>query len=240
MVAARAKVARNEVMDGLIQPLDVLVTGESLSSNSPSLVATTGATDSLPASAIATGLVRRTGPTGNYADVWDTAANIVAALAGNAYAPETILGNSYRLLVINTVAFTATPTFGAGVVVGVGTTSQIASAWREYLIGIANVQPVSAIQCNTTNGSKTVTFAFSAGSGVVAHKIGPNASVFCTTGATVTGTGIPAGTTVTSVTQGQGGMTGCTISANATADGTNVALTFGPTITVDSLRSGPL
>lgn len=236
MVAARAKVARNGVMDELISPSDVLILGEAITNGA---VATTGATDTLPASAIVTGLVRRTGPTGNYADVWDTAANIVAALAGNSFAPDTILGNSFRLRVINTVAFTNTPTFGAGIVVGVGTTSQIASAWRDYLVGIANVQPVSLIQCNTTNASAVVTFNFGT-TGRTGHVIGPNALVFCTTGASVTGTGIPAGTTVLSVQQGPGGMTGCTLSANATATNVNVALTFGPTVTVDSIGSGPL
>lgn len=236
MVAARAKVNRGGVMDDLIQPSDVLILGEAITNGA---VATTGATDALPASAIVTGLVRRTGPTGNYADVWDTAANIVAALAGNGYAPETILGNSFRLRIINTVAFTATPTFGAGIIVGVGTTSQIASAWRDYLIGVTNTQPVSTIPCNT-NSNTIVTFYFAPGSARSAIIVGPNAGTFCTAGASVTGSGIAANTTVASVQMGPGGMVGCTLSANATATATNVALTFGPTITVDSIGSGPL
>jgi hypothetical protein len=63
-----------------------------------------------------------------------------------------------------------------------------------------------------------------------------------TPGQIVTGTGINAGTTVLGVTQGPGGVTGVTLSANATATSAagGVPLTFSPNIRIDGLRSSTL
>lgn len=235
MALARAKVNRNGVMDDLIQPGDVVGIGESVAAGT---VATTGTTDALPAAAIATGLVRRTGPTANYADVWGPVSDLIAALQGNGYAPESIPGISFRLRILNTVAFTATPTFGTGWVAGVGTTSQLASAFRDYLITTLNVQPVSIFQSSFLTASKVVTFVLP--SGQSSFKLGPNAERFCTTGASASGTGIATGTKVAGITLGQGGIIGCTLDTNTTAPGTNVAITFGPTAQVDSIGSGSL
>ena len=62
--------------------------------------------------------------------------------------------------------------------------------------------------CDTTNGDATVTM---------------NDTGNLEAGMSVTGAGIPAGTTVASITDG----TTFELSANATADQTNVTLTFG-------------
>jgi hypothetical protein len=61
-------------------------------------------------------------------------------------------------------------------------------------------------------------------------------AVNITPGMTVSGTGITAGTRVLGVTQGQGGVTGVTLDANATATSAagGVALTFLPTVQFDA------
>lgn len=63
--------------------------------------------------------------------------------------------------------------------------------------------------CGTTSGSTAITFSSGAFTGGV--------------GSTVSGTGIPAGTTIVSIDS----LTGATLSAKATATGT-ATLTFGP------------
>jgi hypothetical protein len=92
------------------------------------------------------------------------------------------------------------------------------------------------LSCATTNASAVVTFNLAPG--MVSLPIGPSVQgTNITPGATVSGTGITAGTTVLGVTQGVGGITGVTLSANATATNNPVALTFGPTVKIDSLGS---
>ena len=74
-----------------------------------------------------------------------------------------------------------------------------------------NIIPVIPVTGNTTSGSKTVS------------SISPNTSAMYA-GMKITGTGIAAGTTVSSV----GSSTQITLSANATATQTGVNLTIGP------------
>lgn len=226
-----------EVAAVALSPGDILAGGESLTAGA---ISTAGA-GTLTGAAIATGIINRTGPGAGYTDTTDTAANILTALAGNAPANSIVHGNTFRLLFVNTVAFAMTFAAGAGVVAGSGTLNVAASTWREYLFTILNAQAPVMIQSNTTNASAVVTFVLPVG--MSSLPIGSNIPSWnIMPGASVTGTGIPAGATVASVTQGQGGITGITLSANATATSAagGVPLTFGPTIRVDGLRSGTL
>lgn len=189
--------------------------------------------------AMANGIIYRTGPTGAYTDTTDTAANIIAALKGGNYDVEAVPGSTFRLTLVNTVAFALTLAAGTGVTLGTGTTTIAASLWREYIVTILNSQPVTVLQAATTNGSAAVTFVFPGTQ--VAYGIGPNQkSLPLYEGCLVTGTGIPAGTTVTGLTMSGSGITGATLSANATATNSSVALTFGPLIQIDGLRSGTI
>jgi hypothetical protein len=122
---------------------------------------------------------------------------------------------------------------GTGVIAGSGTLSVAASLVREYLITILNATPQQLINCATTNASAVVTFNLQANQAAL-----PMGTV--TPGMTVSGTGITAGTTVLGVTQGVGGITGVTLSANATATNNPVGLTFLPTVQFDGIRSSTL
>lgn len=188
--------------------------------------------------AIVNGIINRTGPVGAYTDTTDTAVNIIAALTGGATSADVVPGSTFRLIVINTVAQALTFAAGTGVVAGTGTLNIAASLVREYILTILNSQPQIILQSATTNASAAVTFVFSGSQ--VAYGLGPNSTRLITIGALVSGTGITAGTTVAGITLGPSGITGITLSANATATNASVALTFGPLIQIDSIRSSTL
>lgn len=227
---------KNGLTDELCRAGDIIAGGESVLAGPLTTVGAGTWTGAL----IATGIITRTGPVGGYTDTTDTATNILAALAGNAPNAEVEPGVSFRMLFINGVAQAMTFAAGAGVVAGSGTLTVAASLWREYLWTVLNGSPQQSIQSNTTNASAVVTFVLPAN--MVALPIGPGAAgtYKLTAGMTVSGTGITAGTTVIGVTQGVGGITGVTLSANATATSAagGTPLTFGPTLRIDSLRSG--
>lgn len=233
MPLATPSVWTNGVMDRRLAPGDLLAGGESISAGA---ISTAGA-GTWTGAAIATGIIRRTGPVGGYTDTLDTAANIITALGGNT-SPDCKPGSTFRLLFINTVAQAQTLAAAAGITLGVGTTGVAASLWREYLFTIINPGPVFTAVGTTVTSSTTIAFALP--TGMVALPIGPSPLADnLTPGMTVTGTGIATATTIASVTQGQGGITGVVLSGTATASAV-VPLTFGPTMTVDGLRSGTL
>jgi hypothetical protein len=224
---------KGEVIDSMIASGDILLSGEVIGS-----LGTAGA-GTWAGALIATGLFRRTGPGAGYTDTTDTAANILAALAGNSPSAEVAPGTTFRLRVLNTVAFLLTFAAGVGVVTGTGTLNVSASTWRDFLFTVLNSSPAQQLNCNTVNASAAVTFVLPPG--ISAYKMGPDPqAVNITPGMSVSGTGISAGTTVIGVTQGQGGVIGVTLSANATATNNGVQLTFSPTIQVDGIGSGTL
>jgi len=189
--------------------------------------------------AFANGICYRTGPTGAYTDTTDTAVNILLAIQGDEQYSNVLPGTTFRFTHVNTVAYAMTLAAGVGVTLVNGVTVNAASSWREYIVTVLNSQPQVILQGVTTNSSEAVTFVFSGSQS--AYVMGPNAgSRIITVGASVTGTGIPAGTTVAGITLGPGGIIGITLSANATATSasTGVALTIGPAIQIDGFRSG--
>jgi len=232
MVAFTATGTRGGVMNALVTPGDIFIGGESISAGA---IATVGA-GTWTGAAIGTGIIRRTGPVGGYTDTTDTATNIIAALAGNNPGAAIVPGSTFRLRVLNTVAQALTFAAGVGVVAGTGTLNIAASLIRDYLVTVLNSSPPVTLQSNTTNGSAVVTFVFPTGQTVYPIGSAPNA-INLTPGMTVTGTGITTGTTILGVTQGQGGVTGVTLSANATATSGSggVSLAYGPTVQFDTL-----
>jgi hypothetical protein len=220
-------------------PGDIIAGGENILAGG---IATAGA-GVWTGAAIAAGIIRRTGPGAGYTDTTDTATNIIAALKGNAGC-NVVPGSTFRTLFINTVAQAMTFAAGTGVVAGTGTLNCAASLVREYLWTILNASDPQTLQCNTTNASALVTFVLPSGASSLPLMAsnGPIGAAAITPGMTVSGTGITAGTTVIGITMGQGGMVGVTLSAVATATSAvgGVALSFGPTVQIDSLRSTTL
>lgn len=231
-------VAVNQVVKGhggerLFVPGDFVLAGENILAGA---IATVGA-GTWTGAAIATGIIRRTGPVAGYTDTTDTATNIMAAIGGNQINPVPIPGSTFRMLLLNTVAQALTFAAGTGVVAGTGTLNVAASLWREYLWTVLNTGPTFSLSCSITNASPTVLFNLpqQATSLPMGSTFG---GVNVTPGMTVSGTGITAGTLVLGLTLGQGGILGVTLNANATATASSVLLTFGPTLQIDSLRSG--
>lgn len=174
----------------------------------------------IPAVAILSGIVVRTGPVAGYADIFDSADNILAAC------PALDTGDSFEFLLDNSAqAFANAPTGGAGIVlVNSGNT---ASLVKRYMVTVLAGGRSNIFQGATVNGQAAVSLQ---GIGMspsqaarVAQSIQP--------GMQVSGTGIPGGATVIGVNSVNGSIT---LSANATASGT-VALTFNPVIEIRGL-----
>jgi hypothetical protein len=199
---------------------------------------TTAGNDTLTATALLTGSITRSGPSGAFTDTLDTASNIYNALAGNASAPSVAPGLGFACRITNTTAFTQTISLGTGHLTGVGTIGSVAAnSWRDFLFSFTAVQPNLTVVGNVTSGSNVVTWTLPAGQSALNEGVAPNA-VNINVGATIYGTNIPSGSTVTGIMQGVGGTIGVTMSANATGTSANIALGFCSTITVNSSGSG--
>lgn len=236
MAALRPTGLKGGIGEEMLMPGDIMLGGESMSSGA---LATAGSGTWL-AAAIASGIIYRTGPGGAFTDTTDTAANIIAALAGNNPYAAIIPGSTLRLTLINTVAFAHTFAAGAGVIAGVGVLSAAASSVREYLVTILALGPVSTLPATTTNGLPTITFVQPIGQ--TAFPLTGYNALNIVAGMSVSGAGIPASTTVLGTIQGQGGLIGVTLSANATATVATpgTALTFTPSVKIDGIRSTSL
>lgn len=178
---------------------------------------TTVGNANLTAAQILTGLIERTGPTANYADVFPSADSLIQA------APWLVVGDSFKLIKRNTVAFTDTPTGAEGVVLGSNTAMAVSSV-RVYLLSILGDGARQSFNANTTNTSDVVT-------GLTASQ-----AAALRVGQGVTGTGIPANSYVTSINQNSGSFT---LNANATATGVP-ALTAFPRYGVSGVFSATL
>ena len=236
MPAFRASGSRG-MFEELISPGDVLILGES----SVAGANTTNGASVLTAAQITSGVIFRSGSGAGYTDTFDTSTNILAALSAGNPGPAIIPGSCFKLRIVNTVAFLETLTLGAGMVAGSGSIASVAaSTWRDFLFTFTNVQPPTTVVANITNGSPTATLVLPPGAVAIPIGVSPFA-VNVLPGAVVSSaSGITAGTTVLGVTQGQGGITAITLSANATATVNGASLTFSPAIRVDSLGSGTL
>lgn len=184
-------------------------------------VATVGST-TLTGANLATNILTRTGSTGAFTDTLDTAANIIAAVSNSLQTPQA--GVTYRMRYLNTVGFAATIVGNTGVAISGTAAGVAASSFRDYLLQLSNVTPMSIQTGTVTNTSAVITGM---------SQIATNS---VSVGQQVSGTGIPALATVIAVNP----SVGITISAAATVTGTLVALTFTPVITVTSIGSGPV
>jgi hypothetical protein len=220
------------VYDGSLQrqmfPGDVLGGGELLAP------LTTAGAGTLTAALLTSGIINRTGPAGGYTDTTDSAANIIAALianysfqqsptngisSGNAVQP----GLTFRMRFINTVAFAMTLAAGAGVTIAANGNVN-ASSVKDYLLTVLNGTPAQTFAATQTNASAVIT-------GLTQFQ-----TSLLSVGMSVTGTNIPASTTVISVQQG----VGVTLSANATASLSLNALAFTPSVSIIGLGQGLL
>lgn len=236
MAAFRPTGLKGGVNGEMLMPGDLMLGGESLAAGA---LATVGS-GTIAGALIAGGIIYRTGPVAGFTDTTDTAANILVALTGNNYGAEVVPGTTFRLTYVNTVAQNMTYAGGTGVISGLGTLNVAASTVREYLATVMAVGPVITIAATTVNGSANILFILPTGS-VAYPQVGYNA-LNLSVGMSVTGAGIPGNTTVLGITQGQGGIIGVTLSANATATALTpgTAITFTPTIKLDGIRSSTL
>ncbi|CAN5950080.1 unnamed protein product [Sphagnum jensenii] len=218
-----------------VQIGDTLMLGEFVTT-----VSTVGGT-TISANQLIDNIVTRTGAqAAAFTDTFDSSTNVILALSGgtNNNNPNVGPGSSFRLRLLNntTGGFTETITLGSGMLQGIGTFTIAAGSWREFLFTILSAQTSLSLNSTTTNGSASVLFQLQTGQ--LSLPIGPAFnSDNIMPGCSVSGTNIPTGTTVLGVTQGQGGILGVTLSANATGSGTQ-QLTFAPYIKVDSIGGG--
>ena len=171
----------------------------------------------LSAAHVLGGIINRTGPTAGYTDTFPSALELLQAC------PQLSVGDSFELIIINTVAFANTVAAGAGIVLGANT-AIAASTVREYLLTVL-ATGFTQVVARTVNTNPVITGLSAADAAQL------------TAGMGVTGTGIPGGATVIGVNASAGTVT---ISANATATNQFTALTFTPRIRIDGVRSSTL
>lgn len=167
--------------------------------------------------ALLSGVTQRSGPAVGYNETFPSADLLLQAQ------PELSVGDSFSYTFRNTVAFAMTAVAGEGVVLGTNV-DVAASNVREYLITILGIGPRQGFFATLTNASPIVT--------AVPAEIVANLKP----GQGVTGTGVPAGTSIIAVNQSTRTFT---MSANATASATNALTTF-PRYSVQGIRTSAL
>jgi hypothetical protein len=182
-------------------------------------VAINGDNQNLTVAAIIAGFINRTGTTANTTDVLPSADELVAAL------PELSVGDSFNFMIRMANAHTNTLTLGTGIE-AFGTTGIVASNIREYVLtllsGNARTRVVSG---STTNANAVLTNIAQAD--LAALRVGMG----------VTGTGIAASSYIVGINLTAGTVT---MNQNATATGSNIALTFFPRFEIAGLRTAAI
>lgn len=176
----------------------------------------TAASITMPVAAFLDGWLDRSGPGAGYGDTTPSADALVAAL------PDITRGDSFLMLITSSVAFANTIVAGTGITLA-GTTVVAASSTREYLLTLLSEPKRTRVASgSTTNTSATLTNI----SDTDLQNLG--------VGMIVTGTNVPASTTVLAVN-----LTARTVtmSANATGTGDNIALTFTPNFEMRGIRT---
>jgi hypothetical protein len=178
--------------------------------------ATAGAS-TLSSAQMLSGYLERTAG-GAYNETLDTGDNLMAA------APNLSPGDSFEFLIRNTAAFAGTLVAAEGAELAGANTALAASAVRKYLLTVFATNRRQSFLATSTNASATISGLTQA----QAQSIQP--------GMGITGTNIPASTTVLSVNATLGTVT---ISANATGTAQN-AMTFFPRYNVRGLWTASL
>jgi len=176
---------------------------------------TTAGSGILSAAGMNSGIIERTGPGAGYADVLDTADVLMSVLQN--VSP----GDSFEFLFRNTVAFANTVAVSEGAELAGANTAVAASTVRRYLVTILATARRQSFLANTTNASAVISGLTQAQAQTLQPGMG------------ITGTNIPAATTVLSVNSVSGTVT---ISANATGTAAN-AMTFFPRYNIRGLAS---
>lgn len=124
----------------LLSDATVRVVSVSSNSNAPSLLTntaiTTAGAGTLTASALAGGIIVRSGPTGAYTDTTDTAALILAALSDPA------VGETFEVTIKNTTAFNETVAGGSGVTIS-GLSLIAPNSWVSYSLNVATASTIT-------------------------------------------------------------------------------------------------
>ena len=229
--------ARKAVIDiNSNQPRNILPGEVELSAERIALLDSVDA-GTLTAELLLSGIIDRAmTSTGAYNDTTATAAEIVTAMLANYYVGSAI-GNggpgsaggaepqtTFRLEYINNgTGNTATVVAGTNVTL-TGTMTIANNTVRTFLGTVLNGTPQQVFAANTTSGDATIT------------GLSQDQTNRLTPGMAVSGTGIPASTTIIAVVPGSG----VELSANATATGTAVSLTFSPRVSLRNLGSRSL
>lgn len=224
--------ARSLIGDGGGNMKREIAGGDLLAQGKRIATLTTVGAGTITAAMIAAGILRRTGPVGGFTDTFATAQEILTALAGNNYAPDTIKGLTFEFLYINGVAQAMTAAGAAGITLG--TLVDVASsAIRRYLFTILNATPPSTQVAATTSANAILTLAVPVAMGTI------------TPGQVVSGTGITAGSLVAGVTIGdatnRNNLSKITaVTMDQVGSGINAAssITFSPNVSIDGLYAG--
>jgi hypothetical protein len=191
----------------------------SLSQLIPAANATAAGT-TLTANEILSGWLQRSNGGGaGYTDVFPSVDSLITALAAGGCAPG--VGDCFRFIFQNTVAFLMTYSAGAGLVAGTGTLNVAASTTRIYFITFLSPKNTVTIPgVTTTTGNKFLT------------NISAAAMANVMPGMAVTGTGIGASALVVGTAPDAGTIT---VDVNSTATADNIAVTFAPRARIDSI-----
>lgn len=176
---------------------------------------TTAGSGAFTAAGMLAGAINRTGPVAGYADTLETADNLMAA------APHLSIGDTFEFYFLNGAAFANTVAVAEGAELVGANTAVAASLVRRYMVTVLANRRRQIYNVTTTNASAVL-------SGMTQAQVETLQS-----GMGVTGTNIPASTTIIGVNAYAGTVT---MSATATAGG-SVAGTFFPRYNVRGLFS---
>jgi hypothetical protein len=186
--------------------------GDALMSQEQITLVSNAASVVLDSTAVLGGIIDRTGPTGAYGDTTPSAQAIVDGIGTNS---RPSVGDSFGFSIRNTVAFANTLVAGVGVTLVNATIA--ASLVRDYLVTVLSSKPAQVFAASTISASATIT-------GLTTTQVSRLEN-----GMGVSGAGIPGSTTVLGINIAAGTVT---LSANATATASLVAITFFPRVTI--------
>lgn len=191
------------------------------------------------------GLIYRTGPTGAVTDNLPNPGDLLAALGGS-LGPDILPGLGFRFRYMNgstqtlTLLGPSSQGYGGGINNTTNSFAMATGTWVELFLQFTNTQYPLIALCSTVSGSPNVSFVLPQGQagfpmgavpGGINLQVGANLQ---TTG----GTPIATATRIIGITQGPGGITGFTMSANAAATVAAATVNIGPFITINNIGSG--
>jgi hypothetical protein len=162
------------------------------------------------------GVIERTGPIAAYADTFDSATNIIAAMGD----PDP--GNSFFFTVLNTVAFANVIGRGEGILIF--NTDILASYTKQFMAYVMSDRPRQVYNCNTHSNN-------------VINGLTNDQLDSLSAGMSVIGSGMPNGTLIVGINKNTlVNPYSVIIGPNAaTSTLTGVSLIFSPTVTIRGL-----